>query len=85
MNKNIGIIGHFLKDRDFIGNIGTLEGMLDKTKPIVYIMISFNQSSHHNENSLSKRSCTCTLLVLIYSETLGPPKKTLKFVFKQGF
>ena len=30
MNKNIGIIGHFLKDRDFIGNIGnigTLEGL----------------------------------------------------------
>lgn len=38
---------------------------LDKTKPIVYI--SFNQSSHHHETSLSKRSCTCTLL-LIYSE-----------------
>ena len=27
LNKNIGIIGHFLKDRDFIGNIGTLEGL----------------------------------------------------------
>ena len=32
MNKNIGTIGHFLKDRDFIGytcigNIGTLEGL----------------------------------------------------------
>ena len=26
-NKNIGIIGQFLKDRDFIGNIGTLEGL----------------------------------------------------------
>ena len=26
-NKNIGIIGHFLKDRDFIGNIGMLEGL----------------------------------------------------------
>ena len=24
LNKNIGIIGQFLKDRDFIGNIGTL-------------------------------------------------------------
>ena len=28
MNKNIGIIGQFLKDRDFIENIGTLEGLL---------------------------------------------------------
>ena len=31
LNKNIGIIGQFLKDRDFIGNIGnigTLEGLL---------------------------------------------------------
>ena len=30
LNKNIGIIGHFLKDRDFIGNIwnkGMLEGL----------------------------------------------------------
>ena len=30
LNKNIGIIGQFLKDRDFIGNIGnigTLEGL----------------------------------------------------------
>ena len=27
LNKNIGIIGHFLKDGDFIGNIGTLEGL----------------------------------------------------------
>ena len=26
LSKNIGIIGHFLKDRDFIGNIGMLEG-----------------------------------------------------------
>ena len=24
LNKNIGIIGHFLKDRDFIGNIGNI-------------------------------------------------------------
>ena len=28
IGKNIGIIGHFLKDRDFIGNIGTLDGLL---------------------------------------------------------
>ena len=28
LSKNIWIIGHFLKDRDFIGNIGMLEGML---------------------------------------------------------
>ena len=27
LNINIGIIGHFLKDRDFIGNIGKLEGL----------------------------------------------------------
>ena len=27
LNKNIGIIGHFLIDRDFIGNIGMLEGL----------------------------------------------------------
>ena len=30
LNKNIGIVGYFLKDRDFIrniGNIGTLEGL----------------------------------------------------------
>ena len=25
--KNTGIIEHFLKDRDLIGNIGTLEGL----------------------------------------------------------
>ena len=32
MNKFTGIIGHFLKDRDFIGNlgnIGTLEGLFN--------------------------------------------------------
>ena len=27
LNKNIGIIGHFLIDRDFIGIIGMLEGL----------------------------------------------------------
>ena len=27
LSKIIGIIGHFLKDRGFIGNIGTLEGL----------------------------------------------------------
>ena len=27
LSKNIGIIGHFLKDRGFIGNIGMLEGL----------------------------------------------------------
>ena len=26
--QNIGIIGHFQKDRDFIGNIGPLEGLI---------------------------------------------------------
>ena len=31
LNKNIGIIGHFLKDRDFIGNIGMLEGLWTAT------------------------------------------------------
>ena len=30
LNKNIGNIGHFLKDEDFIGNIGTLEGLQSK-------------------------------------------------------
>ena len=35
LNKNIGIIGHFLKDRDFtgnIGNIGTLESLVSKSR-----------------------------------------------------
>ena len=27
LNKNIGIVGHLLKDRDFIGNKGMLEGL----------------------------------------------------------
>ena len=28
MNKNIEIIRHFLKYRDFVGNIGTFEGLI---------------------------------------------------------
>ena len=39
LNKNIGIIGHFLKDRDFIGNIGnigTLEGLEIVNNQILY-------------------------------------------------
>ena len=31
LNKNIGIIVHFLKDKDFIGNIGILKGLLLST------------------------------------------------------
>ena len=35
MNKNIGIMGHFLKDRDFIGNIGMLEGLWTATTNLI--------------------------------------------------
>ena len=38
MNKNVWIIGHFLKDRDFIGNIGTLEGLETVSS---YILLNF--------------------------------------------
>jgi hypothetical protein len=39
--QNIRIIGHFQKDRDFIGNIGPLEGL-------IYILLSNNWTYHSN-------------------------------------
>ena len=35
LNKNIGIIRHFLKERDFIGNIGMLEGLWTATTNLI--------------------------------------------------
>ena len=53
INKNIGNIGHFLKDRDFIGNIGnkrTLEGLLLGQN--MQILKHFCASARHAKSDL---------------------------------
>ena len=63
LNKYIGNIGHFLTDKDFIGNIGSLEGLWTATKirwndtPNFYIIdrkyFSFEACNHYYNKILA--------------------------------